>query len=194
MSQGWASSGNDRRLHLVMVFHGMGPSGDRPSELRSSTTHTRPSYGWRQKDGRGELGVMSLRDSQTETWRHSDATASGLGPLAKALIPTPHNSPPCLVEIGNCQETRAKRSERETEEARTGPNEKEEGHLSAKGDVCFFHRNRAGYGLTTGMTQRRHRSSRASTIPCSARRQAPAAFSLGLLGFLFASHPPCCCE
>ena len=28
-------------------------------------------------------GVMSRRDSQTETWRHSDVTVSGLGPLAK---------------------------------------------------------------------------------------------------------------
>ena len=28
-------------------------------------------------------GVMSLRDSQTETWHHSDVTVFGLGPLAK---------------------------------------------------------------------------------------------------------------
>ena len=28
-------------------------------------------------------GVMSLRDSQTGTWRHSDVTVFGLGPLAK---------------------------------------------------------------------------------------------------------------
>ena len=56
-------------------------------------------------------------------------TVSGLGPLAKTLIPTPHNSPFCVLETCTCQETRAKRSERETEEARTGPNEKEEtGH------------------------------------------------------------------
>ena len=26
---------------------------------------------------------MSLRDSRTETWRHSDVTVFGLGPLAK---------------------------------------------------------------------------------------------------------------
>ena len=32
------------------------------------------------------------------------------------------------------------------------------GHLSAKGDVCFFHRNRACYGVTTDMTRQRHRS------------------------------------
>ena len=47
---------------------------------------------------------MSLRDSQTETWRHSDVTVSGLGPLLNArqtLIPTPHNSPFCLVENGH---------------------------------------------------------------------------------------------
>ena len=81
---------------------------------------------------------MSLLDSQTETWRHSDATVSGLGPLAKTLIPTPHNSPFCVLETCTCQETRAKRSERETEEARTGPNEKEEGHLSAKGWCVFL--------------------------------------------------------
>ena len=64
------------------------------------------------------------------------------------------HSPFCLLETCTCQGTRAKRSERETEEARTGPNEKEEGHLSAKGDVCFFHRNRTGYGLTTGIMAR----------------------------------------
>jgi len=33
-------------------------------------------------------GVMSLRDSQTETWRHSDVTVSGLGPLAKPFPDT----------------------------------------------------------------------------------------------------------
>ena len=33
MSQGWAFSGNDRRLHLVLVVHGNGPLRDRPSEL-----------------------------------------------------------------------------------------------------------------------------------------------------------------
>ena len=33
-----------------------------------------------------------------------------------------------------------------------------DGNLSAKGDVCFFHRNRACYGVTTGMTRQRHRS------------------------------------
>ena len=27
MSQGWAFSGNDRRLHLVLVVHGNGPYG-----------------------------------------------------------------------------------------------------------------------------------------------------------------------
>ena len=70
--------------------------------------------------------MMSLRDSRTETWHHSDITVSGLSPLAKTLIPTPHNSPFCLLETCTCQETRAKRSEREAEEARTGPNEKEE--------------------------------------------------------------------
>ena len=64
--------------------------------------------------------------------------------------------------LGDSSEAKRARDE----EARTGPNEKEEGHLSAKGDVCLFHRNRAGYGVTTGMTQRRHRSLRASTISC----------------------------
>ena len=47
-------------------------------------------------------GVMSLRGSQTETWRHSDVTVSGLGPLAKTLIPTPHNSPFCVLENCTC--------------------------------------------------------------------------------------------
>ena len=40
---------------------------------------------------------MLLRDSQTEARRHPGATVSGLGPLAKALIPTPHNSPFLLI-------------------------------------------------------------------------------------------------
>ena len=42
-------------------------------------------------------GVISLRDSQTEAWPHSDITVFGLGPLAKTLIPTPHNSPVLLT-------------------------------------------------------------------------------------------------
>ena len=54
------------------------------------------------------------------------------------------------------------------------------GHLSAKGDVCFFHRNRAGYGLTTGMTRQRHRSRASTTVPCPSTAP-PAAFSLGPL-------------
>ena len=59
----------------------------------------------------------------------------------------------------------------------------ERGHLSAKGDVCFFHRNRACYGVMTGMARQRHRS----RAPAQRDRpsSAPTAFSLGLLGFFF---------
>ena len=68
-------------------------------------------------------GVMSLRDSQTEDLSSLGRHGFRSGPARQTLIPTPHNSPVCLLETCTCQETRAKQSERETEEARTGPNE-----------------------------------------------------------------------
>ena len=59
-----------------------------------------------------------------------------------------------------------------------------EGHLSSvKRDVCFFHRNRAGCGLTTGVARSRRRSRASTIVLCPST--APTALGLGLLGMLF---------
>ena len=82
MSQGWAFSGTTAAFTQCWLSTAMVPTGPAVGTLIRHDTHT-TIIRTRLKDWQGELGVMSLRDSQTETWRHSDVTVSGLGPLAK---------------------------------------------------------------------------------------------------------------
>ena len=82
MSQGWAFSGTTAAFTQCWLSTAMVPTGPDVGTLIRHDTHT-AIIRTRLKDWQGELGVMSLRDSQTETWRHSDVTVSGLGPLAK---------------------------------------------------------------------------------------------------------------
>ena len=53
------------------------------------------------------------------------------------------------------------------------------GHLLVKRDMRFFHRNRAGYGLTTGVTARSHRRALRASTQCGPST-APTAFGLRL--------------
>ena len=63
MSQGRASLGSDRRHHLVLVVHGMGPLGTgRRNSDPPRLTHDHRKDGGR-RTGEGSWGVMSLRDS-----------------------------------------------------------------------------------------------------------------------------------
>ena len=75
MSHGWAFSGTTAAFTQCWLSTAMVPTGPAVGTLIRHDPHT-TIIRTRLKDWQGELGVMSLRDSQIGTCRHSDVTVS----------------------------------------------------------------------------------------------------------------------